>query len=181
MVFDFAENGILPGKMTIRIKAAYALREYVGVTGIYVYYFDTSTGKLEPIALDISLTDDYYFEFSIEHCSEYILTQGAIQETSINLTDGNQNSIDDSNSNANSTVNDDVVNSGNDNHNTVSGANLNQNTDNTTSGQNVSQAPKTGDDFKLNLVLWIFFISLTGMAVIFGVMAYRRYTQEKSQ
>ncbi len=181
MVFDFAENGILPGKMTVRIKAAYALREYVGITGIYVYYYDTSTGKLEPIALDISLTDDYYFEFSIEHCSEYILTQGAIQETSINLTDGNQNSIGNSNSNANSTVNDNVVNSGNDNRNTVSGANINQNTENVAPGQNVSQAPKTGDDFRLNLVLWIFFISLTGMAVIFGAMVYRKYTQEKIQ
>ena len=45
VVLTFPENGILPGKAKIRVKADYAMKEFLGQSGIYVYYMDNVTNK----------------------------------------------------------------------------------------------------------------------------------------
>ena len=80
VVLKFPENGELPGKAKIRVKADYSMRKYIGVEGINVYYFDNTENKLVPICSNIAITPDYYFEFEIEHCSYYILTEGKVEE-----------------------------------------------------------------------------------------------------
>ena len=78
VVLHFADNGILPGKATVSIKADYAMRKYLGTEGLYIYYFDKTTKQLELIASNITITDDYYIEFGIAHCSDYVITHGAV-------------------------------------------------------------------------------------------------------
>lgn len=78
VILRFPENGVLPGKAKIRVKTDYSMRQYLGEEGIYVYYFDNLAKELVPIAADLVLTDDYYIEFEIEHCSYYIMTAGQV-------------------------------------------------------------------------------------------------------
>lgn len=79
MVLSFADNGKLPGKATIRIKADYAFRNYVGEENLYVYYYDNTTGKLVSIAQNIDVSQEGYLLFEIDHNSDFIITQSAIQ------------------------------------------------------------------------------------------------------
>ena len=74
VVMKFAENGTLPGKATIQVKVDYAMREYLGSDeNLCVYYYNNETGKLELIAEDLKVVNDTYVEFSITHCSYYVL------------------------------------------------------------------------------------------------------------
>ena len=75
VVMKFAENGQLPGKATIQVKVDYAMREYLGTDRkLCVYYYNNQTGQLELIAKDLMVISDTYVEFSITHCSYYVLT-----------------------------------------------------------------------------------------------------------
>ena len=77
IVMEFPENGNLPGKATIQLKVDYAMRDYLGSeTGLYVYYYNNETGKLELIEGDVRVVNDTYVEFTITHCSYYVLTVG---------------------------------------------------------------------------------------------------------
>ncbi len=79
VVLSFSDaNGVLPGKAKIRIKADYALKQYLGTNGICVYYYDSTNGKLERVSENLRVTNDSFIEFSIEHCCYYILTKGKI-------------------------------------------------------------------------------------------------------
>lgn len=73
LIVDFAENGELPGPALIRVKVDYALRNYIGTEGLYVYH-NNENNTFDPIAEEISLTEDGYFEFYITHNSSYTIT-----------------------------------------------------------------------------------------------------------
>ena len=80
-IMKFAENGTLPGKATIQVKVDYAMREHLGSsTGLNVYYYNNQTGKLELVAEKLSVINDTYVEFSITHCSYYVLTTALSSE-----------------------------------------------------------------------------------------------------
>ena len=75
VVMKFAENGELPGKATIQVKVDYSMRQYLGSSDkLSVYYYNNQTGKLELVAEDLTVINDTYVEFSITHCSYYVLT-----------------------------------------------------------------------------------------------------------
>ena len=74
LVIVFADNGQLPGRCKVRIKADYALRKYLGDTNLYAYYYDGNSGQLSEVLTKIDLTSDSYYEFFITHNSTYILT-----------------------------------------------------------------------------------------------------------
>ena len=75
VVMKFAENGQLPGKATIQVKVDYAMREYLGSgKKLCVYYYNNQTGELELVAENLTVLNDTYVEFTITHCSYYILT-----------------------------------------------------------------------------------------------------------
>ena len=82
VVLHFPENGVLPGKAKIRVKADYSLRKYLGEEGLCVYYYDNTNKVFVPIASDLKITSDYYIEFEIEHCSDYVVTKGAVSDLS---------------------------------------------------------------------------------------------------
>lgn len=74
LVINFSDNGQLPGKALIRIKTDYALRDYIGIENLFVYYFyDEDTVLLKRVANNISMTDDGFFEFYIDHNSTFIV------------------------------------------------------------------------------------------------------------
>ena len=76
VIMRFAENGQLPGKATIQVKLDYAMREYLGRSkGLCVYYHNNQTGQMELVAADVQVVDDSYVEFTIYHCSDYVLTR----------------------------------------------------------------------------------------------------------
>lgn len=76
VVMKFAENGVLPGKATIQVKVDYAMREYLGSDqNLCVYYYNNQTGQLELVAENLTVINDTYVEFSITHCSCYVLTR----------------------------------------------------------------------------------------------------------
>jgi hypothetical protein len=108
LVLHFADNGTLPGKATIRVKADYALRQYLGTTGLKLYYFDTTENKLVLVNTDITMEDDNII-FEIEHCSYYVIVGKPVNDdlgnnsSSTNTTTSSNNSSNNSSSNSNTT------------------------------------------------------------------------------
>ena len=96
IILKFADNGQLPGKATIRVKMDYVFRDYLGSDkGLYVYYFDNTTQQFVEVAANISVGNDDYLEFTIDHNSEFVITAGEIKvnETNppVNPDDDNDN------------------------------------------------------------------------------------------
>lgn len=77
LILEFAPNGELPGVATIRIKLDYTLRNYIGEK-VYVYYYDyeSNSNKVfsDIVGESITLNDNGWFEFKINHNSAYIFT-----------------------------------------------------------------------------------------------------------
>ncbi len=73
LVLKFAENGKLPGKAKIRVNADGALKEYLGTTGLDVYYWDSENNKLVSIASGVSINENNEIVFEIDHCSYYVV------------------------------------------------------------------------------------------------------------
>ena len=86
-VLTFASNKDLPAKAKVRLRTSQALKESVGTTNIYVYYFDEIKNKFELIQKGITETKDGYYEFNISHTSKYIMTSSKIKDSL--LTTGN--------------------------------------------------------------------------------------------
>lgn len=87
LIISFANNGLLPGKCKVRIKADYALQQYLGKEKLYVYYYDESEEQFSSVASKIHLTSDGYYEFYITHNSSYILTNSKPSEKYIAKSD----------------------------------------------------------------------------------------------
>ncbi len=73
LILHFADNGQLPGKATIRVKADYVLRNYLGSTGLNVYFWDSTNNVLVPIASNVSIDNNGDILFDITHCSYYVI------------------------------------------------------------------------------------------------------------
>ncbi len=74
IVMQFPENGQLPGAATIQVKLDHVMREYLGSDrNLSVYYFNNQTGELELVAKNLSIISDTFVEFTITHCSHYVL------------------------------------------------------------------------------------------------------------
>lgn len=77
-VLSFADNGVLPGKATIRLKADYAFIDHLGRNDLCVYYYDSKNDKLVNIKSNIDVSNDGFIEFSIYHNSDFIITKGEV-------------------------------------------------------------------------------------------------------
>ena len=92
VVMKFAENGTLPGKATIQVKVDYTMRNYLGSDqNLCVYYYNNQTGKLELVAENLKVVNDTYVEFSITHCSYYVLTPKLPEEVGCGYEPGDVN------------------------------------------------------------------------------------------
>lgn len=85
IILKFADNDQLPGEATIRVKMDYVFRDYLGSDeGLYVYYFDNTTQQFVEVAANISVGNDDYLEFTIDHNSEFVITAGEIKVNETN-------------------------------------------------------------------------------------------------
>lgn len=81
LVIKFKDNGVLPGKALIKIKADYAFREYLGEKRLRLYYLNDDGFDLISKGLQVSKTG--YYEFYIDHNSEYYLTSGEVEKENL--------------------------------------------------------------------------------------------------
>lgn len=85
IILKFADNSQLPGEATIRVKMDYVFQDYLGSDkGLYVYYFDNTTQQFVEVAANISVGNDDYLEFTIDHNSEFVITAGEIKVNTTN-------------------------------------------------------------------------------------------------
>ena len=79
VVLQFADNGDLPGKATIRVKIDPVFKDYIGTENLYVYYYDNTTKEFKEIAAGLNTQSDGYIEFTITHNSDFVITSGPIE------------------------------------------------------------------------------------------------------
>jgi len=73
LILHFADNGLLPGKAKIRVKADYSLRNYLGTEELSVFWWDSTNNVLVPIAENVSVDAAGDIIFDITHCSYYVI------------------------------------------------------------------------------------------------------------
>lgn len=74
----FADNGLLPGKMTIRLKPTYATRGLIGAKNLKLFFVDNDNYSL--LYNNINIDEDNYYNFVLDHNSEYWLTNGNLDK-----------------------------------------------------------------------------------------------------
>ena len=73
VILSFADNGELPGKTLIRVKATDEMNKMIADGKAYVYVYNEGSHDFCEIANNISKTKDGYYEFNVTHNSDYIL------------------------------------------------------------------------------------------------------------
>lgn len=94
-VINFADNGNLPGKTKIRLKATTEMKNYFKDNSIFIYFYDEENSKYTLIAKNVKLNTGYY-EFAIDHNSKYIFTDSKITSKKVKI---DENIVDFQNSN----------------------------------------------------------------------------------
>lgn len=79
VVVNFADNGNLPGKAKVRIKAS-SLTNRLLNNNVYVYYYNDLDNTFSLIDSNVNKTSDGYYEFDITHNSDYILVNERLDE-----------------------------------------------------------------------------------------------------
>ena len=134
-ILQFADNGVLPGKMKVRIKLDYSMRNYLGTTGMYLYYYDPVLKEMQIIAENIDITKDNYVEFEITHCSDYVLTRGKL--TNLKYVEPTDTNVDNSPS--------DVI--------------INTTANAVNTGRKLDAVPKTADRTQYTLIVMMLIVS----------------------
>ncbi len=83
-IIYFANDGTLPGKAKVRIKADSSITSELSSKN-YVYYYNKSEDLYELIASNVQLTSDGYYEFNITHNSNYVITKEEIKDAEVNV------------------------------------------------------------------------------------------------
>lgn len=91
IVLDFASNGSLPGDVTMRIKITDEMKSKLGIGKVYVYYYNVQCDDFTEIATEVKPTSDGYYEFNINHNSEYILVNEKLDDSL--LSNGDENIV----------------------------------------------------------------------------------------
>lgn len=78
IAIKFADNGELPCKTKVRIKADYATRGLIGAKGLRLYYMDGNNYTLEQDSIE--LDEENYYNFTLTHNSEFWLSNGKVDK-----------------------------------------------------------------------------------------------------
>ncbi len=73
VIISFSDNGSLPGKASVRIKANDLLNEKIGNNKSYLYLYNEETEDFTPMDTEVTISEDGYYEFTISHNSDYVL------------------------------------------------------------------------------------------------------------
>ncbi len=76
LIITFDHVGKLPSEATVRINVE---NRFKNGDKLYLYYYNPDTKKLEFIENNLKVTNGYV-EFTIDHCSDYLLTGAIINE-----------------------------------------------------------------------------------------------------
>ena len=94
-IINFAENGELPGKATIKLKATDEMKQFFKNKKAFLYYYDETNKKYTILYNTLTVKDDY-IEFTINHNSKYVLTDKKIDKKEVTV---DNNVVDFQNSN----------------------------------------------------------------------------------
>ncbi len=72
IIVNFPDNGNLPGKALVRVKATEAMKSILN-DHVYVYVYNEDTNDFCEIGKDASKSADNYYEFTITHNSSYLI------------------------------------------------------------------------------------------------------------
>lgn len=74
LVLQFPPNGLLPGPAHVRVKAEYAFRDYIGISNLYLYYYNETASEMDLIREKLEMSVDGFYEFDVTHNSTYVLS-----------------------------------------------------------------------------------------------------------
>lgn len=102
---EFQDNGLLPGKAKVRIKAEYTFRYSSGYDSLYVYFHDGDI--YYETAKGIGMTEDGYYEFEINHNSVYVMSNKEVPKELVSDAEYNvsENTKGDNSLDKNNTIN----------------------------------------------------------------------------
>lgn len=78
VLIEFADNGNLPGKAIVRLKATDEMKAVLTEKTIALYYYSEDKTDLSLIQTGIVLSDDGFYNCVIEHNSQYVLTNSSV-------------------------------------------------------------------------------------------------------
>lgn len=88
-VISFADNGDLPGNALVRIKSNDELTKLFKEDKIIIYYFNKESKKFSLINSSVKKTSDGYYEFNINHNSEYLMTNKKLDDSLVTVVSDN--------------------------------------------------------------------------------------------
>ena len=86
IVVSFAENGLLPGKSTVKVKLDSSWLD--GKDKFYVYFYNENNGKAELTAEKLKADQEGYIEFEITHNSDYFVIDKPISKDTEKSAEG---------------------------------------------------------------------------------------------
>lgn len=98
IAIKFADNGELPCKTKVRLKADYATRGLIGAKGLKLYYMDGNNYELEQESIE--LDEENYYNFILTHNSEFWLSNGNVDKLE-KVSMENKEEVEDNNVNNN--------------------------------------------------------------------------------
>lgn len=178
---EFADNGLLPCKTLIRIKPEYAMRALIGAKDLKVYFVEGDKYSLIEDNIDLDL--EKYYNFTVTHNSEYVLTSSEFEklakvENNVPGGEGDMGQPDDTNkddANKDDTNKDDTnkddANKDDANKDDANKDDANKddtNKDNATTNNNnkLDKTPNTGNIEIISIISLIAVISLAGIIVL---------------
>lgn len=89
IIVNFPDNGNLPGKALVRIKATEEISSILK-DNVYVYIYNESTNNFSEIDTNVKKTSDEYYEFAITHNSDYLIVNEKLDsKLVVSESDGN--------------------------------------------------------------------------------------------
>ena len=78
ILVNFPDNGNLPGKALIRVKATGEVMQILK-NKVYVYVYNNSSNNFSVIDTNVKKSSDNYYEFTITHNSDYIIVNEKLE------------------------------------------------------------------------------------------------------
>lgn len=86
VVVTFPDNGNLPGKAIVRIKASDVVSDNLN-DSVYVYVYNEATNNFYEVASGVKKTKDGYYEFIITHNSDYLIVNEKLDSSLVGGVD----------------------------------------------------------------------------------------------
>ncbi|MBC8062703.1 MAG: CIA30 family protein [Clostridiaceae bacterium] len=82
-IISFADNGLLPGRATVKVKLSSDWLVGKDKNNIHIYYYNKTTKLAELVAKGIKVDVEGYVQFSITHNSDYVVSDKDLVQAGI--------------------------------------------------------------------------------------------------